>query len=470
MRAGQIPRLSLAEVERNASSYVDPNGYVFSHEGTLYRAVNRSVAPFYARLFQDGVIGTLTKTQHLVPSEMTDIEIDDPDVTFIVRHETIEPASYCVEWPPEMLRIAGLTTIDLLSDLLEWNGTLQDAYPWNVLFRGTEPVFLDLTSIVEIDTPYLWPAHDQFQAFFLRPLMLSRQRRGVLARALMLNNITGVTRRDFYRHIGFIYKATHPLAGLGVLTDEYIQAKPGMKRRLGRMAQRHGVGIDKQIRARFYKRLRRKLEALSFNHSVDVWSDYYKEIGPDVNKEAKIRIVGDLLERLRPKTVLDVGCNTGVFSVVAAERGARVIAIDSSESCIDRLYKRASADGLSITPLIADILCPTPAFGFMGVQYPSLIERAVSETALCLALMHHLHISGRQPFDRIAKLMDALAERHLIFEFVAMDDDNNDLLGAGRDIDYNLESVTAELRRFFPAIETFDSDRPTRKILLCSKE
>ena len=65
--------------------------------------------------------------------------------------------------------------------------------------------------------------------------------------------------------------------------------------------------------------------------------------------------------------------------------------------------------------------------------------------------------------------MDALADQHLIFEFVAMDDENNDLLGAGREIDYDLESVTVELRRYFPAIETFDSDRPTRKILLCSK-
>ncbi len=469
MQAGRIPRLSVAEVERNASSYVDPNGYVFSHEGTIYRAIKRSVAPFYSRLFQDGIIQALTETRHLVASEMTELEIDDPDVAFIVRHETIEPAFYCVEWPPEMLRIAGLITIDLLSDLLERNGTLQDAYPWNVLFRGTEPVFLDLTSIVEIDTPYLWPAYDQFQAFFLRPLTLSRQGRGALARALMLNNIAGVTRRDFYRHTGFVYKAMHPLAGLGFLADEYIQARPGLKRRLRRAAQRQGAGVDKQIRARFYKRLRRKLEALSFDRSADVWSGYYQEIGPGVDKEAKIRIVGDLLERLQPKTVLDVGCNTGAFSVMAAERGARVISVDMSESCINLLYNRASADRLLITPLISDILCPTPAFGFMGVQYPSLIERARSETALCLALMHHLHISGRQSFDRIAKLMDALADQHLIFEFVAMDDENNDLLGAGREIDYDLESVTVELRRYFPAIETFDSDRPTRKILLCSK-
>lgn len=470
MEAGHPPRLSLADVERSVSSYVDPNGYVFSHNGTIYRAIRTSAVSFYRRLFQDGTIAELTRTRHLVPSAMTEIEIDDPDVGVIIRHETVEPASYCVEWPPEMLKRAGLITIDLLSDLLDRNATLQDAYPWNILFRGAEPVFLDLTSIVEIDTPHLWPAYDQYQAFFLRPLMLSCQGKGTLARALMLNNIAGITRQDFYCHANFTYKLAHPFAGLGFLADRFIQGNPGLKRRLRRAAQRGGKSVDKPIRARFYEGLRRRLKALRFDQTADVWSGYYQELGPGVDKDAKLRTVGDLLDRLGPQTVLDVGCNTGVFSVLAAKCGARVISIDISEACINRLYNRAAADDLPITPLISDILCPTPAFGFMGVQYPSLIERARSDTVLCLALMHHLHITGRQSFDRIARMLDALAKRRLIFEFVAMDDENNDLLGAGRDIDYNLERVMTELRRFFPGIEIFDSDRPTRKLLLCTKD
>jgi len=229
------------------------------------------------------------------------------------------------------------------------------------------------------------------------------------------------------------------------------------------------VAMNKQVRARFYKGLRQKLNAFKFSARGDVWSRYYEEIGPAVDKDLKKQIVAEILNLLRPATVVDVGCNTGVFSVLAAENGAHVISIDSSEACISQLHAHAKARDLDITPVISDVLCPTPSFGYMGTQYPSLVDRARSEVVVCLALMHHLHITGRQSFDRIARLMDALSSQYLIFEFVSMDDPNNDLLGAGRKIDYNLAIVIAELRRYFPEIDIRESDRPTRKILLCSK-
>lgn len=462
--------ISATDVQRDESSYVDPNGYLFRYNGDLYRAIRKSAAPFYRRLIDDGAIEALISDRHLVSTLVTNLELDDPDVGFIVRHETIQPATYCVEWCPAMLRDAALTVVDFLSALLRHDAILQDAYPWNIVFRGTDPVFVDLTSIVEIDTPYLWPAYDQYQAFFLRPLILTEQGSGTLARALMLNNIAGITLQDFFHHVSLAHKVRHPVFCLGCLVDRRIQRSPGLKRRLRAFSIRAQRSVDNTIREQFYRGLKRRLESFRFVASEDVWTAYYRTIGPEVDREAKLGTVGALLERLRPETVLDLGCNTGAFSVMAAERGARVISIDSSEACTNRLYSQAKANRLTVTPLISDVICPTPAFGFMGMQYPSLIRRARSDTVLCLGLMHHLHVAGRQSFDRIARLMDALAERHLIFEFVAMDDTNIDLIGAGREISYDLQSVLTELRPFFPEIQVLESDRRTRSILLCSRK
>jgi len=89
---------------------------------------------------------------------------------------------------------------------------------------------------------------------------------------------------------------------------------------------------------------------------------------------------------------------------------------------------------------------------------------------MCLGLMHHLHLNGRQTFQRIAELLDAASNRHLIFEFVGKDDANIDHLPQRRTIDYSLESVRESLALHFPHIQTFDSDRSTRKLLLCSKD
>ena len=88
---------------------------------------------------------------------------------------------------------------------------------------------------------------------------------------------------------------------------------------------------------------------------------------------------------------------------------------------------------------------------------------------MCLGLMHHLHLAGRQSLDRIAELMSTVSQRHLIFEFVGIDDENIDHLPQRRTIDYDLEQVTQALRVHFPEIQVHASDRPTRKLLLCSK-
>jgi SAM-dependent methyltransferase len=459
----------LADISKSRSSYVDPNGYVFEHDGDIYRCVLKEQEAYFRGLFESGTVERLVRDAHLVPSEISDLGIDDPEAGFVIRHERIGPETYCVEWPPAMLRDAALATVDLLLAINEHGAILQDAYPWNIIFRGPEPVFVDFTSMVKSDTPLIWPAYSQFQSFFTWPLELSAQGKGVIARALMFDNIGGVSLEDFYRNTTFKYKLAHPFSGISLIMDGYIQRNAALKTRLRGLTENPRMAATQQLRARFFGKLKRRIDSYGFDTSGDVWSSYYSEIGPEVNRDVKTRAVEEIVGRLKPGTVVDIGCNTGVFSMIAAKHGARVISIDSSEACINRLYAQAKEEGLNITPLISDVLCPTPPFGFMGSQYPSLVERSRSELVLCLALMHHLHISGRQSFDRVAELMDALSERHLIFEFVAMDDANNDLLGAGREIDYDLDEVMGELRRFFPRIDVLESDRPTRKLLVCSK-
>ena len=460
--------LSLSDIEISASSYVDPNGFVFHHEGEVFRAVYEEAAGFYRALFDDGTIDRLVASHGLVPSAVTELAVPEANAPLVIHHETVSPTTYCTEWCPSMLRDAARAIVGLSLALLDRRCLLQDCYPWNVLFRGIDPVFIDLTSIVAAEGPLLWQPYEQFQAFFLRALILAADSKGRVARSLAMNYISGITLDVLYETVGTAYKVTHPSLLVGYHADRFIQRKPALKTRLLRSVAGR-TAPDERARRRFFEGLGRRLDGFGFGGDGDVWSAYYAEIGATVDRQAKTTVVTAILDRLRPTSVVDLGCNTGAFSVLAAERGAQVIGIDSSEACIERLYAKAKADRLAITPLVADVLCPTPAFGFMGVQYPGLIERAASDTALCLGLMHHLHISGRQSFERIAALMGALARRHLIFEFVARDDDNNALLGAGRAIDYDLDHVVAALREHFADIEVMESDRPTRKILVCTK-
>ena len=130
---------------------------------------------------------------------------------------------------------------------------------------------------------------------------------------------------------------------------------------------------------------------------------------------------------------------------------------------------RGSAHGRAGPPLVVELLSPTPSFGLLGEQFPPLLERVRSEMALCLGLMHHLHVAGRQPFRNIVELLSRVAAQHVLFEYVDMKDDNLDLIDAPREISYDLDSVRAALAERFPRIEVHDSDRPTRRLLVCSR-
>ena len=90
----------------------------------------------------------------------------------VLAHDEIAPLNYCTEWCPSMLKDAALATLALAIELLEHDSALQDAYPWNVVFKGTRPVFVDFTSIAPADATMIWPAYQQFLSFFLYPLEL----------------------------------------------------------------------------------------------------------------------------------------------------------------------------------------------------------------------------------------------------------------------------------------------------------
>ena len=82
--------------------------------------------------------------------------------------------------------------------------------------------------------------------------------------------------------------------------------------------------------------------------------------------------------------------------------------------------------------------------------------------------MHHLHVRGRQSFQGIARMLDGLCSRGVIFEYVAEDDPNCGLIHHGRPFHYTEEHVLGELGRLFKT-SLLPSDRPTRKLVLCEK-
>jgi SAM-dependent methyltransferase len=136
--------------------------------------------------------------------------------------------------------------------------------------------------------------------------------------------------------------------------------------------------------------------------------------------------------------VLDVGCNTGVYSNLAAEAGAEVVSIDTDLQAVDRLCASLKGTGKNILPLCVDLAHPTPAAGWENREYASFLSRCAGhfDTVMMLAVLHHLLLRNQIPMDRIAALCGSLTTNRLILEWVPPTDPKFQELLRGRDAIY----------------------------------
>jgi SAM-dependent methyltransferase len=170
--------------------------------------------------------------------------------------------------------------------------------------------------------------------------------------------------------------------------------------------------------------------------------------------EAKERFVGQALSECSPVSLLDVGCNTGHFSAMAARAGARVVSIDYDPAVVDEVWRRARGERLNILPLVVNLTRPTPGVGWRNRESASFLDRARGsfEAVLMLAVVHHMLVTERIPLDEILSQAAELTTRWLIIEFIGPEDSMFRRLTRGREelhrgLDHQVFE-SAAMRRF----------------------
>jgi 2-polyprenyl-3-methyl-5-hydroxy-6-metoxy-1,4-benzoquinol methylase len=137
---------------------------------------------------------------------------------------------------------------------------------------------------------------------------------------------------------------------------------------------------------------------LSPRRQATEWGTYVSESSYDASAvDAKTQAVRDLVKRVRPRTVWDVGANDGRFSHAVRDLAAEVVALDLDPNAVNRNYLRCRRDGVTnVTPLVVDLTNPSPAIGFANQERPMLADRGRPDLVMALALIHHLARSQSQ--------------------------------------------------------------------------
>jgi len=434
------------------ASFRDPSGRLFRLGKRVLRVVNPAgVADVYAflnspqanRLVAAGsVIGT-----RAIEGDEREGMLRDGGVEALFRagrgaalleHDPIAFPSFPYEWPPEMLYQAAALTLNLALELLPEGLGLKDATPYNVLFRGPQAVFVDVLSWERRDpVDASWLPYAQFIRTFLLPL-LAHEYFGFPLDQLLLTRRDGIEPEEVYRWAGPLRKWMPPFLSL-------VSVPTWLGRRhnpddAGIYQRRHEGNPQKAgfILQALLQGLRRTLARLQpAAGKKSTWSDYLNGNNnySAPHLAAKKKFVEQVLREFRPERVLDVGCNTGFFSAMAARSGAQVVAIDYDPVVVGQTWRQAFEDRLDILPLVVNLTRPTPGAGWRNSECPSFLDRARGgfDAVLMLAVIHHLLVSERIPLAEIVDLAAELTTDLLIVEFIAPRDSMFVRLTRGRE-------------------------------------
>lgn len=416
----------MVEPEIPASTFRDPAGELRLTPKFALRHIHAHAEDAAREFLASPLRAFLEKSGDLIPSAIADPARHAcvaPGELWL-EHPRIFPISYPWEWTAAQWRAAAELTLRVARRAIDAGWTLKDATPLNVVFDGARPVLVDVVSLERRDPgSTVWLAYGQFVRTFLLPLVAAKYLRWPLETTFFWRD--GYEPRMIYQALR-PWQRWHPDV-LDVVTLATLLESPGAGRKSSRTAARPA---DPELAAHILKkrmaRLERKVRKVAPPLKRSQWSQYAQSAthysAADV--EAKKEFVRGALAECRPERVLDIGANTGTYSLLAAEAGARVVGLDNDAGAVERLWRAAGDRKLPIAALLANIARPTPAAGWRNREQLSLLDRLNGnfDFVLMLAVIHHLILREQVPLARIAELCAMLTRRWLLVEWVPPSD------------------------------------------------
>jgi len=451
------------------SSFRDPSGFLYCQDGILYRQVNQAYAPDLDKLSESGLYERLVNLGLLIPHETANVSAPRPELCYrVIRPEPLAFISYPYEWCFSQLKDAALATLEIEKQALECGMSLKDASAYNIQFRDGRPLLIDTLSFETYREGEPWVAYRQFCQHFLAPLALMAYV-DVRLGQLMRIHIDGV---PLDLASALLPLKTH--LRFSLQSHIHLHAK-SQKRHAGEALDRSRL---RPVSAFAFRALIDSLESavrgLEWNPGGTDWADYYQFTNYEQAAFAsKQDIVSSLLDRVSPKTVWDLGANTGRFSQIASEKGCQTLAFDIDPSAVEACYRRVRDEELSgLLPLLSDLTNPTPSQGWAHDERLSLAGRGPTDCVMALALIHHLAISNNVPLPMVAQYFGQLGD-HLIIEFVPKGDSQVDkLLSTREDIftDYTTEGFESAFGAVYEIVDRVPVQDSKRSLYLLEKK
>lgn len=423
---------------QHEASFRDPSGFMFELNGKLYRQINKDYKRDYDHLLESGLYNELISKGLLIKHKDVSNKINfvTKDGYKVIEPDLVKFISYPYEWSFSQYKDAALTTLELQRRALEKGMILKDASAYNIQFLDGVPILIDTLSFEKYTGNEPWIAYKQFCQHFLAPLVLMSETDIDLSK-LMKIYIDGVP----------LMLASKLLKGrskrkLGIFTHIKMHARSQSKHADdGRAKKAKQVYMSKNAMMGLITSLASTVKAIKWEPKGTEWGAYYSFT--NYSKSAfntKQKIINKYINKVKPRTVWDVGANNGLFSRIASDAGVPTVAFDIDPIAVEANYRRVKeSNEKNMLPIVMDLTNPSPSIGWANNERESFTKRGPVDMIFSLALIHHLSISNNLPLSKSADYFSSLCN-YLVIEFVPKGDSQvNILLATRKDIfpDYN---------------------------------
>ena len=464
--------------QANYISYKDTAARVVLKEGIYYRYIFNEYKKEYDYLMQSGLYEALKSKDYLISHSEINYEGGDSTIYKQLLPEQIHFQSYPFCWSYTQWRKTIIAYLEINKIALKYGMLLKDATPFNFYFKEGRAILLDTSSFIFFKEGASWLAYKQFCSEFLSPVALMHYN-GQIWSGMVKANLKGLP-------LNFVSKQL-PLRSwfnLTCLLHIHMHAKYANtegsieEENISKSKVKEGFTKEKLLSLidMILGTVKKWKQAYNINKH---WHSYYEsDIESPIYLNQKEEIITNWLDTLKPKTVIDLGANTGRFSFLAAKQVEHVIAIESDYNCVDAIENAIdNGDLKNIVVGQMDLSETTPNFGILEKEYSSIFKRVSNihlslSLVMALAIVHHLHITNFLSFGQISELLIKFNSKYLIIEFVPIQDSKVQLLIKNKQRDfssYTQENFTAALLEYFKLIEVKKMEGTDRELLLLEK-
>lgn len=382
--------------------------------------------------FEENKIYLLLEENNLIPkTKLSKIKIEGFTSVYKQKTETYNVKSKY--WPSTMVKEACLTYIKLNKILLQFGFGCIDGHTHNFVVQGNSlPLWCDIGSFIPLNGNQHLGLEEFFQ-YLVYPLIARSQ--GEIFDPLMREGLDGKIPLNL------------------------------MKKITGVDLKYSGKRLD------ILNQLENFINSLNINWKPTTWSDYHTEESiqqsfdiqnsPEINWENEPRklIISRLIKILKPKSVVDLGSNAGVFSIIAATNKSEVLSVEPDDAAASKFFSiiRKSENKYKIKIMVDKV--------------GNGIEKR-GELALALALTHHMFFTHQYRLPLIARELASHTSHALITEFMPAGLGKNKPIPYPLPENYKLEILTEELSKYFKNVEIINykmpNNRAQRILILCT--